>query len=403
MGRVPAESARGDALDLGAQADELRSRFLGGVSRLKAQAQRGARKVKDAAQDLRASPALQHALAARERGNLEAAFWLLNEAFMRTPDPQTALHYWDVALLLGRVDIASAAGVQLIESHVAAGEPELAAQIWLELVREAPDVLVSPTAIATMLPALKARLREADESGAEDARVVRGWVRRAVRHAVDPRNAGLHPGVALRIFGEGRDVNPEAACRAAEAALESPHLHEAKRERLTAWLREQAASRSKRRRAPAAPETVAAANGDRPRIIDAALTAVDDDGLALRGVPDGRMAWSDIQAVCVAEILELDEQAVTVVDLVRNWTRRHQETLDIVRLRLPDLDLASLVSQEHAVESDFAAFMGDVLERSSAVPLPDPESALGTRISCFANPELYERVALRLDRDRPRP
>jgi hypothetical protein len=59
-----------------------------------------------------------------------------------------------------------------------------------------------------------------------------------VQHAVDPRNTGLHPGVALRIFEEGREINPEASRRAAEAALESPHLHEAKRKRLSEWLGE---------------------------------------------------------------------------------------------------------------------------------------------------------------------
>jgi hypothetical protein len=46
--------------------------------------------------------------------------------------------------------------------------------------------------------------------------------------------------------------------------------------------------------------------------------------------------------------------------------------------------------------SDFAALMGDILERTSAIPLPDPESALGTRITCFETPELYEQVGLRI-------
>jgi hypothetical protein len=40
--------------------------------------------------------------------------------------------------------------------------------------------------------------------------------------------------------------------------------------------------------------------------------------------------------------------------------------------------------------------MGDITERTSAVPLPDPESALGTRITCYKNQESYERVGLRV-------
>lgn len=36
------------------------------------------------------------------------------------------------------------------------------------------------------------------------------------------------------------------------------------------------------------------------------------------------------------------------------------------------------------------------MERTSAIPLPDPESALGTRITCYRNQEIYERIGLRV-------
>ncbi len=36
------------------------------------------------------------------------------------------------------------------------------------------------------------------------------------------------------------------------------------------------------------------------------------------------------------------------------------------------------------------------MERTSAAPLPDPESALGTRITCYRNRESYERIGLRV-------
>jgi len=44
--------------------------------------------------------------------------------------------------------------------------------------------------------------------------------------------------------------------------------------------------------------------------------------------------------------------------------------------------------------------MGDILERTRAIPLPDPESALGTRITGYESPESYERIGLRAT-DRP--
>lgn len=133
-----------------------------------------------------------------------------------------------------------------------------------------------------------------------------------------------------------------------------------------------------------------------PSIKRGTLIGIEDDALVVQGAPNGRLPYDDIQAVAVAKIVGLEDQPVTVIDLILNWTRRKDEPLEIVRLRLNDLDLESLVTRKHALGSDFAALMSDIMERTSAIPLPDPESALGTRIICYKNPELYERVGLRI-------
>jgi len=236
------------AADLANRTDEFTSRMVAGMGRLSGQIQRNAQRLAGAAQELRTPAALRHAIAARDRGNLEAAFWLFNEEFDRRPDdPDVALSYWDIALSFGRGEIASPAGIKLVEARAASGDTELAAQHWIELVKQAPDALVSPVAIARILPALKQRLADSNDDGPDDCRTVMGYLRTAVRHAVDPRNSGLHPGVALRIFQEGREINPEASRRAAEIALESPHLDETKRERLIEWLAgNQAGERARR-------------------------------------------------------------------------------------------------------------------------------------------------------------
>jgi hypothetical protein len=513
MARERAEARRQAAVgaaDPAGRTEELTSRLVGGMNRLAGQFNRSAKRVKDAAQDLRTSVVLQHAVAARERSNLEAAFWLFREEFSQHPDDiGVALPYWDVALSFERGDIASPAGVMLVETRAAAGETELAAQHWIELIQQAPEELVSPIAIATILPALKARLANANEDGPEDRNTLAGYLRRAVRHAVDPRNTELHPGVALRIFEEGREINPEASRRIAEAILESPHLHEAKRERLTEWLAgnhaeapiaepnpppksaepepkaapkpaepepkaaqkpaeseptaapkpaepelkaapKPAEPELKAAQKPAEPETkaapkpaepepkaapkpaepepsatkkrenglskeqIAAASARLPQAEPAprvpveeeapsgpsvecgTLTGIEDDALVVQGATNGRLRYGDIQAVAVAEIMGLEDQAVTVIDLILNWTRRNDEPLEIVRLRMNDLDLESLVTSTDALGSDFAALMGEILERTSAVPLPDPESALGTRIACYESQERYERIGLRV-------
>jgi hypothetical protein len=412
---------------------ELTTRLVDGMSRLAGRINRGTRRVKKAAQDLRTPAVLQHAVAARERGNLEAAFWLFNEQFGRCPDdPSVALPYWDVALSFGRGDIASPAGVKLVEVRAANGEMELAAQHWIELIKEAPDALVSPIAIATILPALKERLAKANDDGPDDRLALAGYLRKAVRHAVDPRNTGLHTGVALRIFQEGKKINPEASRRAAEIALESPHLHETKRERLIEWINgdhvetpspepdpppqsavtmpdasksrihrlseEEIATAAARLRKskPDPPQPALAATPTRPSIERGKLIGIEDDALIVQGAPNGRLPYGDIQAVSVAEIMGLEDQAVTVIDLILNWIRRYDEPLEIVRLRLNDLDLESLATRTHAIGSHFASLMGDILERTRAIPLPDPESALGTRITRYESPERYERVGLRV-------
>ncbi len=446
---------------------------------------KSAERLRDAAQDLGKSPALQHGLAAQERGNLEAAFWLLAEEFGDRPDDAAVtLAYWNIAVSLQKVDLASSAGVELVQQHAASGEVELAAQYWLELISAAPDVFVSPTALASILPELRRLLGEA---AAEDRMELQGLVRRAMRHAVDPRNQGLHPGVALRLFEEGRDLNPEAARRAAEVALDSPNLHEAKRARLHDWLsggsdpaKPVAAPKQAPARNPAASsdhlpatstrlavdslsqaEVAAAAarlppsqpraptppkqeaqddnltSGDeepatvaldppvetrppsepklleepapmpldppvetRPpselKLLEATPTELGLERLELQLPDGGRVAvpYPEIEAVCVVEVAGLAEQPVAVIDLLLNWSRQDGEPLKVVRIRGDALEGTELVPGSCVAGGQLAAFLGEVLLRSRAVPLPDPESALGLRLTSFESLESYEHEVL---------
>lgn len=411
----------------------LVSQVSGGWESVVARADREAVRLRDKARELRRSPVLQHALAAHARGNLEAAFWLLSEEFGNRPDDlDLAARYWDVALGLHRIDLAAPAGVALVERHAAASETQLAAQYWTELAQVTPEVLVSPKAIASILPALRKRL---DEARPEAAPELRALLRRAMRQAVDPRNQGLSPGVALRLFEEGRDANPEAARRAADVALESPQLHEAKRARLRAWLegRDPDAERpprpgrsprvrSLRRRRPELGRVEALSDAevaeaaarlpapipaeaelDAPgqpgeiEVIEAVPIELADDGLRL-DFPQragARLDYAEIEAVSVAEIGGLADQPVVVIDLVRNWTRRGEEALRVVRLRCDRFDLEQLAPGACAAGGALAALCGWILERSRAVPLPDPESALGLRVARFESSARYEQESLR--------
>ena len=126
------------------------------------------------------------------------------------------------------------------------------------------------------------------------------------------------------------------------------------------------------------------------------MTSLEDDVLSVAGTRNERLAYADIQAVAVAEILVPEDSGAIFIDLIFNWSRRQDERLEIVRLRADEIDLQSLVTSRPNLCSDLSSLLGDILERARAIPLPDPESALGTRIARFESQEHYERSVLRI-------
>lgn len=147
---------------------------------------------------LRRAPAHQHGLAARERGNLEGAFWLLREAFEEAPaEVDVALAFWDMAQVLQRTEAAAPAGALLVEHHAAQDQQDLAAQFFAELSHCSPDAVLAPATVITILPALQKRWQESDGAEREEALAL---VRSALGRALDGDQ--LTPGVALRLFNE---------------------------------------------------------------------------------------------------------------------------------------------------------------------------------------------------------
>ena len=96
----------------------------------------------------------------------------------------------------------------------------------------------------------------------------------------------------------------------------------------------------------------------------------------------------------MVEVAGLAEHPVAVIDLLLNWSRQDREPLKVVRLRGDALEGAQLVPGSCIAGGQLAAFLGEILLRSHAVPLPDPESALGLRLRSFESLESYEREVL---------
>ena len=473
----------------------VRGRLTGLFSRAANRTGEGAERLREAAREMRRPPLLQQALAAQERGNSEAAFWLLEEEYAEhSAHPEVAVAFWNVAGELDRAAAASSAAVWLIEHHAAAGEIELAAQYFAELTRSVPTALVTPPAVVRMLPALRERVNRADEETQPDARAL---LCSALQQALDERNETPSPGLAFRLFKEAREIEPAAARKAAQLALASPDLHETKQELLQRWLDGETESLEGETESPAseteslgevvaqdadekpaspagagpaapvleppspavlsqAPEAElepapriepdfsahpdsndslqlldpdALMSSDEPPLdplSDAQITAATDRlpppgpetpaeelvalidldllpamptrlgedalELLLPGGRESRVGWREIQALAVAEVAGLGPEPVTVIDCVLNWRQRSKETLRVVRLRLDRFEPKCLV--EDAGEDPLETFLAELLERTHAVPLPDPESALGLRRASFDSLEAYERAVL---------
>jgi hypothetical protein len=186
--------------------------------------------VKDATRN----PLLKQALEARERGNLAASFYLLEEAFTEKAEKDGDLviagAFWDVAVEYERAEDAVHAVAVLIRHYAGSNECELAAQYWSELAPRVTDALAEPSSLIRIVPILQ---EQVDEEPDEDALVQRQQVLLlALKAIVNPANTGLSPGLAVRTAELARELDPDSALAAAHVALEADDLHQAKRERL---------------------------------------------------------------------------------------------------------------------------------------------------------------------------
>jgi membrane associated rhomboid family serine protease len=364
------------------------------------------------------SPGLEQAQSAREAGDLERAFALLGEEVARNPrDPDAALAYWDVAVGLQRPEAAATAAGRVVRYHAAQGHLDVAAQLWLDLVQIVPAARVEPATLVKLVPALRA-LGRADAA------------REALRHALDPANPGLSPGLALRLVEETRADDPEIALAAARRALESPDLHEAKRERMRALVAELGAAAAARPPEPArpaapAPETAPAARElplatelepepapetarDLPlaaldpaarfagaKRVEVAPLRIEGEHLHLRaeGGRTTRLALARVQAIAVAAVGGEGARRVLVIDLCLNWRSLDEELLHVVRMRSDRFDPRVLVTGTSAMEA-LRAFLAELFELTGAAPLPSPEAARGRPFAVYDSLAAYEREAL---------
>jgi membrane associated rhomboid family serine protease len=138
-----------------------------------------------------------------------------------------------------------------------------------------------------------------------------------------------------------------------------------------------------------------------PRFADAKITeaapkGLDERGvvLALAGGGSGRIAFEKIQAVAVAAVAGLSARPVVLIDLLLNWSAVEDEALRVVRLRSDKFDPRLLAPEAASPLDALRAFLGDLLARSGAAALPDPEGARAKPLRSFADLASYQREVL---------
>ena len=346
---------------------------------------------------------------AQRRGNHAMAYRLLEPEVRENPhDPQVVAAFWRAALACDRAEDAVPAMLRVIRKLAGGDKSERAGELWIELRSVSDTTLLDPASLVRVAQALAA-----------DARSDRAVA--ALREAVDPRNAsGLSPGLAVRIAEMSLDLDPRSAFRAARSALASPDLHEAKRARLEAMVvtleraeeveeaeakddvsppAESSGEDATVRSVDAALEALApAARFSDIKITEAMPTRLLDEGIGFQ-VPGGRKVRVDygkIEAVSVAQVRGLAQHPVVVIDLLLNWRAESDPILRVVRIRSDGFDPRMVIAAPPDENEALRSFLSELLERSTALPLPDPDSALGVKVRAFDELELYQREVLQV-------
>jgi hypothetical protein len=366
---------------------------------------------------------IKKATEAQRRGNHPMAYRLLEPEVRENPDDaRLVAAFWSAALACERAEDAVPALLRIIRRLASTGEPERAAELWLELRDAAPSALVDPSSLVRMVPALEADGRSEQ-------------VARALREAVDPRNdSGLSPGLAGRVAEMAHQLDPPTALTAARRALTSRDLHQTKRARLEGLVAElekasagaaaeappeaPAAPVEEPAEAPAAPAATTAAAEVTKRAVDDALetlaptarfsdikvmeampTRLREEAVALQLLAGRKVGidYAKIEAVAVAEVRGLADHPVVVIDLVLNWGDLGDSTLRVARLRSDGFDPRMVIAAPTDPAEALRSFISELLARSNAVPLPDSDGALGSNVRAFDDLEAYQREVLRVE------
>jgi len=145
-----------------------------------------------------------------------------------------------------------------------------------------------------------------------------------------------------------------------------------------------------------APPILAAAPPGALRSVEITPVELAVDGLVaweVAGEQRTRVHYRAIEAIAAAEVAGLAEAGVIVVDLVLRATRAGRPRSSL-RIRSDAFDPATLFPDRTDAGQALRALLSELLDRSGAVPLPDPDSALALRPQRFESLAAFEAATL---------
>ena len=365
-------------------------------------------------------------------GDVDRAYGLVCAEAKRTPgDPEVTRLLWNLALSSGKTEAAAPVVVLQIQRLIHRGDFLDAVDFWCELVKEMPNQRLSPDDLVLIVPILLASQRIE-------------FAVTALRHCVDAPTGELSIELALKLLDLAETLDPFTALLAARRVLELPDLHETKRTRIVALVRELDPGEAtlpelptpeleldteiacepeimlepeilfpdevtdnvpgvehgvEQRELVAQPDLSSLPRFDGIQPVAAVPTRLTNEVLYFR-LDDGRKAkvrYPEIQALAVAAVRDVSSKPVVVIDLLLNWTELSDAPLRSIRLRSDQFDPAQLVPPAGTPTANLRSFLAELQHRSQALPLPDADAVLGQPFTVFKFLRSYQRRVLKVD------
>ncbi|MBW2713525.1 MAG: hypothetical protein JRC77_07215, partial [Deltaproteobacteria bacterium] len=184
------------------------------------------------------NPILKKALLARDQGQFEDAYALLEQELLHHPkDGELIDAFWDVACACGRCSQAAPTLVVAVQALMSENV-EQAVNLWIEV----SDRVEEPPADARILVKIGTHLRAAHHQRLSD---------QALYRAVDENTQGLSLGLVLKVVELTQESAPSIAVVAAKRALRFEALDDEKRDRMVYLLKDLQKSSSEQKEAKA--------------------------------------------------------------------------------------------------------------------------------------------------------